>query len=250
MINALVTAIRTLSVIPIPGSDTSDFARATVWFPFVGFLLALPVFFFIKLGMYLTTWRQLIAVLSVLLGIFLTRGIHLDGLADCADGFGGGYTKERILSIMKDSDIGVFGALALISVLALKYIAFDEIIHRDILFLIIPSYISSRFTMSYLSFAMKYARKKEGTARRFVQNATLKDVLLAFSISFVLNAAVAKTVGVAMLFISFSVAFVLKMFYAKKIGGVTGDVLGATSEIVETILLIAGVLLCQGHLPY
>jgi len=238
MIRGFVSAVRTLTVIPIFGKDAEDLSDAVVWFPFVGFLLAGILVIFIKVGLYLTNWYQLIAFFSVFSIAFLTRGIHLDGLADSADAFGGGYDKTRILSIMKDSSIGTFGSLALIFVVLIKWIAVLKIIHSNDFLLFFPVYVTSRFSMSYLASTTPYVRREGGTAQPFVKNAGTKDAVVAFIISLILSAITAKGVGVALLFAGFFITLLLKLFYIKKVGGITGDMLGATAEITESVLLV------------
>ncbi len=240
MIEGFISAVRTLTIIPIHGKDAEDLSSAVAWFSLVGFLLSLVLVLFIYIMLRLTNQYQLIAILTVFLGAFLTRGIHLDGLADFADGFGGGFDKEKILTIMKDSDIGTFGALSLIFVVIIKWLAVLKMVKTDSFSLIIPAYVVSRFSMSYLSVFMPYARKKAGIGKPFVENAKTKDAVIAFAVSFVLVAIAAKGAGIAMLFSGFFITFLLRLLYMKKLGGVTGDLLGATSEIIETLLLICG----------
>ncbi len=238
MIRGFVSAIRTLTVIPVSGKDADDLSDAVVWFPLVGFLIAGILAAFIKAGLYLTNWYQLIALFSVFFIAFLTRGIHLDGLADSADAFGGGYEKTKILSIMKDSNIGTFGSLALIFVVLIKWIAVLKIIRSSDLMLLFPVYVTSRFSMSYLASTSPYARKEGGTAQPFVKDAGTKDAVIAFVLSLVLSAVTAKGVGIALLFVGFFTTLLLKLFYIKKVGGITGDMLGAAAEITESVLLV------------
>jgi adenosylcobinamide-GDP ribazoletransferase len=108
--------------------------------------------------------------------------------------------------------------------------------------LIVPAYVTSRFAMSYLTSTMPYARAGGGTGRPFVENAKTSDAVVAFIFAVVLNFAVAGVIGVLMLLVGLFAAFLLKLFYMKKVGGVTGDLLGAASEMIETILLIFGAI--------
>ena len=118
MFNGLTTAVRTLSILPLPGRDAASFAASLGWFPLVGSLIALPL---CAMAIYLGEhWSAGAAMLMVASSVVLTRGLHLDGLADCVDGFGGGAKRERVLEIMKDPCVGAFGAMSLILVLAAK----------------------------------------------------------------------------------------------------------------------------------
>ncbi len=243
MIKGFLSAFRTLTIIPVLDKKSDNPSGAVIWFPFVGFLIACFLTLFIRISLFLTDWYQLIAIFTVLLSALITGGIHLDGLADFFDGFGGGYDKNKILTIMKDSNIGSFGSLSLIFVILIKWIVFFKIIATHTFIIIIPAYVTSRFAMSYLAVSMPYARKEGGVAKRFVENGKTSYVIAAFIISFALNLAIAKQIGVFMLFSGFLAIFPLKALFFKRVGGITGDLLGATSEIIEIFTLICGIYL-------
>ena len=111
----LVTAIRTLTVLPVPGKDSDDFSAALPWFPVVGIILG-AILYTISLLWSLLPFEQwswgCAVILSALL-VWLTRGLHMDGLADWADSLGG-FDRERRLAIMKDSSLGAFGVMAIV----------------------------------------------------------------------------------------------------------------------------------------
>src|SRR5512145_1363019 len=122
MLHGLVTALRTLTILPVPGSDASDMSRALPWFPLVGCLLGFLLWGLAwGFGFMAVFWPGGTALVVVAASAILTRGLHLDGLADWADGFGGGRDKERTLAIMKDSHVGAFGVIALIIVLIARW---------------------------------------------------------------------------------------------------------------------------------
>jgi len=112
MLSGLVTAARTLTIFSVPGKDSEKFSNSLYWFPvvgaFLGALLGAVAWLGVRSG-----WNELAAAGVVVGGLLLTRGMHADGLADMADGFWGGRDRARILSIMKDPNVGSFGALAL-----------------------------------------------------------------------------------------------------------------------------------------
>ncbi len=118
----LLYAIRFMTVIPIPyrqDEDLKKIARSSRYFPLVGLLIGLLLYGLYYL-LHLAELDLLAAVGVTLLWVLITGGLHLDGLADTADGIGGGQSIERRLEIMKDSRIGSFGALALISQILIK----------------------------------------------------------------------------------------------------------------------------------
>jgi len=235
MLESLVTAIRTLTIFPIPGKDAKNFSNALFWFPVVGFLLAILIYpVFILFG---TRWPQCAAALILALLIIFTRGFHLDGLADAADGLFGGYTKKRRLEIMKDSHIGAFGVVALIIVLLLKWIALTKICELNNFPVIAAALIISRTVQVELAASMNYARK-EGTACFLVNGANNFHRIIVILISLILLAILCYKSGIIALIACWLAAQLLKFWFKKSAGGITGDLLGASSEITETLSLI------------
>lgn len=121
---SLVAAVRFLTRVPMPGPATQaeDIARAVGWFPLVGAGVGLATG-----GLFvgcLRVWpAPLAAVLAIAFGLMLTGGFHEDGATDATDGLGGGWTRERVLEIMKDSRIGAYGSMALWCLLAFRWSA-------------------------------------------------------------------------------------------------------------------------------
>ncbi len=237
MIKGLISAFRTLTIIPIPIKTEDNFKTAVVWFPIVGLVLGAILFFIAKLQIMLKLNHIFISFFFVFFSALLTRGIHLDGLADFADGFFGGYTKEKILKIMKDSNIGTFGALALMFVVFFKWICFDKLLVDGNLNFTVLAYILSRFSMSMLSYALPYARNNAGTAKPFVEGVTILHAALPFIFAFLLSILIFKLAGVVLFLLALVITAILGYYFYFKIDGVTGDLLGATCEIIEVSVL-------------
>ncbi|PCI29023.1 MAG: adenosylcobinamide-GDP ribazoletransferase [SAR324 cluster bacterium] len=242
MFRGLVTAIRTLTAIPTPGRDTQHFADTIPWFPFVGGLLGgVLVFLVWGFGLLATTfnvaiWAEGIGVLLVILSALLTRGLHLDGIADWADGFWGGHERERTLAIMKDSFLGSYGVIALVMVLLAKWIAFVGIINQGQLLWILAAYLISRTIQVDLAVWFPYARK-EGTASSFVQDAKKIHWLIAFvGASFVLYW-ILGAIGVLALLVGWVLCRLMAYWAVRRVGGITGDILGASCELIEVAIL-------------
>ena len=244
MLGALVTAIRTLTVFSVSGKETGTFSNALFWFPCIGFFLGLLEAAF-GYSAHFFDWNELSAAIVVLGGIAVTRGLHVDGLADMADGFWGGRTKEARLRIMKDPNVGSFGAVALSGILLLKWIAVVKLVESGSFEVIVAGVLLARWVQVLLASLLPYARSEGGTASSFVKGAgrihivvtsimTLFFLLLLFHTGYYPLAAIipaALVSGVAIGALSY-----------KKIGGVTGDVLGAGSEVTETVVWIVGAL--------
>jgi len=248
MLGGLVTALRTLTALPVPGRDAERFSSSLYWFPAVGLVIGAVVALLARVGM-LVGWPELAAVLALLGDVILTRGLHADGLADLADGFFGGRNRDAALRIMKDPNVGSFGALALIGIMLFKFVCLLELARPGAYGMIAAGVVLSRTTQVLLAVRMPYARSEGGTATAFVQDAGWPHLLVA-SIS-----------GVALLFtllggqlvpsgILLSGAFAALLFVGwlsqRKIGGITGDVLGASSELVETAVWLVAALWVKG----
>ena len=108
MLRELITAIRTLSILPVPGKGTEDLSSALSWFPVVGALLGGLLYLLALIASSVTDgrWPEGVAAILLLAAVVLTRGLHLDGLADWADAFGGGQDRDHTLAIMKDPGTG------------------------------------------------------------------------------------------------------------------------------------------------
>jgi len=243
ILSGLVTAARTLTWLPIPGRDAVSFASALPWFPLVGTLLGLILY-----GAALVTgqgWPGGTAILVVAGGTLLTRGLHLDGLADSTDGLFGGRTRERALAIMKDSRMGAFGGIVLVLVLLAKFVAVSRLVSLSATIWIIPAYIASRTVQAVLAASMPYARAEGGTAGSFVAQAGPRHAMLALAV------AIALVVGLggpnwrwpAALGMALCLAVLLGAGFRRRVGGITGDLLGASSELTELAVLFYGCLL-------
>jgi adenosylcobinamide-GDP ribazoletransferase len=239
MFKGLITAIRTLTVIPVPGKEGDDFSSALPWFPVVGFLLGMILysvsFLWSQLPFDKWTWGCAI-VLSALL-IWLTRGLHMDGLADWADSLGG-FGRERRLAIMKDSSLGAFGVMALVLGIIVKLVAFEHIFSSGSYAFFIGIPVVSRSMLVELQTTMPYARSEQGMAGVFIKNAKKSHRILShltailICMFFLMN-------GVLLYFAAFAITLFLKGMFRRQFNGITGDLLGASNEIIEAVLLMA-----------
>ncbi len=247
-LGGLVTAVRTLTILPFPGRDAGSPASSLGWFPLVGLLLGGIIMLILR-----TLWAlpvgvppSLAALLALAAGTLLTRGFHLDGLADWADGWWGGYDRERILAIMKDSHIGTFGVLALVFAILGKLLCYAYLLGGGAYTWIFLSFVLSRTGMVDLAVAHPYARAESGTAARFVQDARplhwLVAVAMTAAILLLWPGLPVRHAAVGLL-VALLVSRLFGMRCRKRIGGVTGDILGAGSELIELTTLVLGTLL-------
>lgn len=235
----LITAIRTLTIIPVRGKESEDLSSSIPWFPVVGLLLGLVIVGtglvwarFIRID-----WTVGVATLFMAAEISLTGGLHLDGLADWADAIGGHQKRKEKLSIMKDSHLGTFGALALMMALLAKWVAFGRLFSSGTTIWILAVFIISRDMMVELISTLPYARSGEGMAKAFIEGVSLKKRIWSHAISLCICLCFGP-LGIALFGVGWLITKAMGIYYQKGFGGITGDLLGATNEILEITLLM------------
>ncbi len=245
----LRTAIAFLTILPIPlpaEVGQTELKESSLYFPAAGWLIGaiLAGCGWLLLSAGLSAWPC--AVILLALWAVLTRGLHLDGLADLFDGLGGGHDPARRLEIMKDSATGAFGAIALICHLLAKLVFLAGLIESlggGVLFPLAAVPALGRWVMLTLFTGTSYPRS-QGTGHAFVGQMRLSALLLTslwlapFLFWFWPG-------GVALLLGALLPGLWLRFKAQKAFGGVTGDVLGACCELAETAALFAGLLFCS-----
>ena len=212
------------------------------FYPVVGLLIgALSAVSYYLLSFCLP--KPLVLWLTIGLLAFLTRGLHLDGFADTMDGLASGGSREKVLEVMKDSRIGAFGVMGLIFLMGGKYLALDQIHHSLVPHALILMAAMGRNTMVLVCYRSPYARSSGGLAKPFAENLGLREVV--FSLASALGIAVfflgPKGVLIFLAACLFGLAY--RSFFIRRLGGVTGDVLGAANELFEVICLMLMVIL-------
>lgn len=188
-------------------------------------------------------------ILSMIFMLLLTGAIHEDGLADVFDGFGGGYDKNRILEIMQDSAIGTYGTMALLfsSVLRISLLSLFPV--ASLLLTFITVHMLSRAVVLLVTYRWEYARKEgKAKARGVVQRLAWQRMVFGLlcgvcPLFFYGSWWVFLTLPVAV-----AIAWLLGHYFAYKIGGYTGDCLGAVQQIVELGVLFALFVLQVQHI--
>lgn len=247
MLGGLVTALRTLTLLPVPGREASRFSDSLYWFPLVGVLVG-AVEALLAMAGSLYGWPEFAAALALLGGIILTRGLHADGLADLADGFFGGRTREVRLRIMKDPNVGSFGAIALVLVHLFKWVALLELSRRGAFGMIVAGSLLARMTQVLLAASLPYARAEGGTATAFVEGAGLAHLVVAIVSAAMLLYLLPGLVPLQSLLLTLTAllsALSVGALSRRRIGGVTGDVLGACSEVTQTLVWLTAALMLR-----
>ncbi|OIP42689.1 cobalamin 5'-phosphate synthase [Candidatus Desantisbacteria bacterium CG2_30_40_21] len=181
-------------------------------------------------------------LLIVIILIWLTGGLHLDGLADTIDGLSGAKEKEKILSIMRDSYVGVMGVLSLICLLGMKVCFLGEIQpeFKNQALLLMP--LMGRWGIVIACCLGPYARD-EGKAKAFVTQVGVKELLLATIFTIVVTIALIGWKGMSLTFLIPFFVLILTRYLIAKINGITGDTLGACCECSEVLVLIGMIAL-------
>jgi adenosylcobinamide-GDP ribazoletransferase len=237
MIKGLITAIRTLTVIPVPGKEGDDFSSSLPWFPVVGLIVGMIIYIAALLWALIPfeKWSWGCAAVLSAMSILLTRGLHMDGLADWADSFGG-FDRERRLAIMKDSSLGAFGVMAVTLGIIFRLVALERIAASGSLIYLIIIPVISRDMLVELQTTLRYARS-DGMAGLFIKGANNRHRMISHLIA--LGICLFSGAAGAVLYLSaFAVTIFLKGTFRRQFNGITGDLLGASNEILEVILLI------------
>ncbi len=212
-------------------------SKAIRYFPFVGILVgSLSALIFI-LAMQLFP-KELAIVISILGSVLLTGSMHEDGFADSCDGFGGGWNKEQILRIMKDSSLGVFGALGVIFILTIKFLSLKYIDYKLIPVILPVAHSFSRFCSVVAVYVKDYARDDKTSKSKIVAKSITTGgfivSLIITLIPIVVSSFVLGTFKIAIIIVPVFIVSVLMIAYFKRrIGGYTGDCLGAIQQVTE-----------------
>ena len=240
---SLLRAISFLTIIPVGkliGRDDQeeDLAGSMAWFPAVGLI---PGAFMLAIA-YLSP-RVLppapASFLAVLAGALITGGLHLDGLADWADGFAGRDPKA-ILRIMKDTRVGAFGVTAIALLLIGKYAAIFAVVSaRSDFAVLVLAPVLARWTLTIIAATSTYPRPEGGTAKEFVGKGGAEVILQATVLMVIAVLLAAPLRGMIYLSLAAGAAWLFRQNSMKRVGGITGDILGADCEMVELVILMA-----------
>jgi adenosylcobinamide-GDP ribazoletransferase len=244
-LNLFFLALGYFSRIPMPKwlvYSTENLNHASRYFTLVGWLLG-----FCVAGIYYLSYQFFDAKISIwlcmLFSLLLTGAFHEDGLADTADGLGGGFTRERKLEIMKDSRIGTYGASALCMALIGKFILLQET--ANIILCLTIAYALSRTVASSLLFTMTSASSPENEKVKPLaktQSGVDMFVLLATALPVIFLVNITTSALLFLMLVSLRQLY--KIYFHSHLGGVTGDCLGASQQITELCIYL--LLISQG----
>ena len=233
-----LSALVFLTILPAPSRFISNEGRQVLYFPLIGLLIG-GLLYGLDQILSLAPYQEIRIVGDVLFLAVISGALHLDGLADTADGFFSHRPREKILEIMKDARIGVMGVLAVVFCILLKLAGVTGIIHSQSLFWLIIAPARGRTAQVIGLVLVQHIPSEKTLAENFYQQG--KYILLVlcplpFAILFYIN----WVLGLVTLLIFVLLITGLLLYFKKIIGGITGDTLGAASEIIETVFLLIG----------
>ncbi len=229
-----------LTIVPILGAEAASQAEVEssfAWFPLVGAGIgAMLVAEDWVLGAILGhAIRSIVIILSL---TAITGAIHLDGLSDTFDAIGAGRDREKALHILRDSRVGAFGAAAIFFSLALKIVALAGLgaWKRTDALILAPA--MARWAMVAVSYRMEYLRERGAGSALLGNHTANRNFAIATATVLVLAIVLVSRAALSAFALSVLLAFTIRRVYLRWLGGVTGDLIGACGEMVETVVLI------------
>ncbi|MBN2898045.1 MAG: adenosylcobinamide-GDP ribazoletransferase [Clostridia bacterium] len=238
----LILMIQFLTRIPLKVTldvTDDDFTSGFKYFPVVGSIIGGLIYaIHFILHPYFNGFT--LAVILTLSYIYITGGLHMDGLSDSADGLFSGRSKERILEIMKDSRIGSNGALAMVFVVLLKVAFFYEIDAAALGKLLLTLPMMSKYVVVFTSAFSRYARE-DGMGNWFIGKVSGVDFLLATIYTIGITTLIEPR-HLVLLAGGLCFGWLFRRFCYSHIDGMTGDTIGALSELADVVILCVGAL--------
>ena len=257
-IRRFLLALSFLTVLPIPliffkkeiennNSVNADFSKSSVFFPLIGLLIGGILYAFYWLLKCVELPVQLQAGLLLTIWVFLSGGLHLEGLADMVDGFSGGENKEEIIGIMKDGSIGAKGAIALILLILLKYLLLVSLAESGKGLTLLLSPMVARWSMVIAAYSGKPASSSNTLSNIFTRYLGKKELLISTLLVVVSSILIFSGRIIIepfiLLLITVGITIIMVTYSKQKIGGICGDVIGAVNEINELVILLGSFLI-------
>lgn len=235
------TALSFYTRIPCPSwvkYSEDSLKQSTKYFPLIGWIVGGSAALVFWLSHFI--FAQPIAILlSMVTSILMTGAFHEDGFADVCDGFGGGWTKTQILHIMKDSHLGTYGTIGLILVLNLKFFTLTALPIELVPVTLIVGHSFSRWVAMTFLVTHHYVRDTENSKIKSVaQQLTIQDMLIASGFGIVPLLLLPSYYSLLVIIPLLLIKIYLGYFFTNRIGGYTGDCLGATQQVTEVVFYL------------
>lgn len=230
--------------IPMPLNlkvSAADFGKGLAFAPAIGLIIGWVLS--VSCYIFKTVFPiHVTAVLTIIVYVLLTGGLHLDGLGDTFDGLFSGRSKEIVLEIMKDSRVGTNAVLAIVCVLLLDAVFLAEIWHKGMFAAMLLMPVAGRTGCLIGAGFSKYARAEESLGKSFIDHCTPMEAAAGFVMHILIFFLFMGGIGVLFSVIAAITGFIITKLLGRKIGGVTGDILGAVCELNQAVFLIIAYL--------
>ncbi|MFI3264407.1 MAG: adenosylcobinamide-GDP ribazoletransferase [Rikenellaceae bacterium] len=238
--NTLFNSLLYYSRIPIPFKvkcNSEILSRALRFLPLVGLIVgAIGYLAFYLASLFLP---HSVAIIATIIAMVLSTGaLHEDGFADFCDGFGGGYDKEAVLRIMKDSCIGCYGVIGLILIFMLRYSLLSSFDSKDLMMVVILSQGASRLAPVFMVRTSSYARVENAKSSQSALGISNWGVVVAMIFALTPLFLIGWCFSLAYVFIVGVVFLLFRAYLHRRIGGFTGDTLGALQIICEILFYV------------
>jgi adenosylcobinamide-GDP ribazoletransferase len=250
-----ITALQFLTVVRVKKDhpvEEGDLAKSMVYFPLIGFLIGLILIYADKAFAFIVLPQNIANLLLIVIITLVTRALHIDGLADTLDGLMGGRDQASRLEIMKDSRLGTAGVLGIVCVLSLKYMCLNNLYNSEKIAALLTAPALARWSQTFMAFGTNYGRG-QGMGKAFVGHLRTESFAVVSAIAAGLTAfvIVREDVRSLALFICLIAGVVLtsyvgRRYLVRKLGGMTGDAIGAVSELNEVLVFLIFVIFSNG----
>ena len=233
----IIAAFQFLTIFPtiIRRMFTSrEMGRAVAWFPLVGLVLG-ALLYGVHHAAQLIFPANISAALTIFAWVIFTRAFHLDGFMDTCDGLFGGFTPERRLEIMKDSRMGAFGVAGGVLILLTQHAALASSL--NIWPALVLSATLGRWASPLVIYAFPYARE-DGLGIEMKRNVNFREVLIATLIAGIVSWFIYGWTGIAIMFGAAIVGWLVAKYAMRLLPGLTGDIYGTVTTIIETLVLL------------
>jgi len=249
MMRRFFIAVQFLTRLPVPGmlsNSEAELGKAAAFFPLIGVIVGGGA----ALVSVLLQWVFPVSasvLCAMVFAAFITNGFHEDGLADTFDGFGGGWTKDRVLEIMRDSRIGTYGTLALVFLVLGKLTFLSSLPQGQIWRWLIVAHTAARWTILPLCAWLPYARA-DGQGKLVAKQVGALELLTATATLIVAFLLLPWRAALAALLVTSLVTLLSGLYFRARLEGITGDCLGATNQLTEVGLYLTAVVLFRFNL--
>jgi len=214
--------------------SSREMGRAVAWFPLVGLVLG-SLLYCVHSLVQIIFPANVSTALTLFVWVIFTRAFHLDGFMDTCDGLFGGFIPERRLEIMKDSRMGAFGIAGGVLILIIQYASLVSSL--NLLPALVLATTLGRWASPLVIYTFPYARE-DGLGIEMKRNVGLKEVFLATLIAGIVSWFTLSWFGLALMLGAAALAFLIAFYVMRLLPGLTGDIYGTVTTMVETLVLL------------